>query len=412
MKNSQRLTLLIALSCLSFAAPTRSQASGEPHASSATTSTALWGDYPDDRPSCVRGVHVTAWYVGTKKGRAHLEKILAETEINAVVIDIKESEGDVYIPGVTLDGRPNYVKAVPDLKEYIQYLKDRGAYVIARQTIFHDEKLAHWKPDWAVKSSTPLAKAQEKGFRRDVWVDRKGSAWADEYNPEVWKYNIQIAEKAVDLGFQEIQFDYIRFPSDGPTRLCVYSKPHNEATAVKALSDFLEQTHQALKARGVPFSIDVFGLTGSSNGDMGIGQKLDQLIKHVDIICPMMYPSHYAPGEYGLKNPNASPYETLDRSIRDTKRLIGKSSVELRPWLQDFSLGIRYDAKHVRDQIDAAADHGVNEWLLWNPMCRYTRDALDPPPNEQERAEESQEKTREPAPEANKTSERKASKKI
>ncbi len=390
MKVCHRLITLLTLSCLAFATPACSQSPDETQTSTTAAKGAppVWGDLPNDRPSCIRGIHLTSWYTGTKKGRARFEKLLADTEINTVVIDIKESEGDVYIPGVKLDGKPNFVNAMPDIKEYIKYLKDRGIYVIARQTIFHDNKLAREKPEWAIRSSSPIPKAAEKGYRADVWVDKKGSGWADGYNPEVWKYNIDIAEKAGELGFQEVQFDYVRFPSDGQTKLCVYSKPHSSATAVKALEDFLERAHTKLKAQGVGLSIDVFGLVGSSTGDLGIGQKLDRLIGHVDAISPMMYPSHYYAGEFGIKDPNSSPYETIYHSIRDTKRVVGNHPVELRPWLQDFSLGVKYDGKKIRDQIDAAADLGVNEWLLWNPACRYTRGGLMPPMNEEEKAEE------------------------
>lgn len=353
----------------------------EKAASSTSTATAtlpLWGDFPNERPSCVKGVHLSAWYTGTKKGRAQFEKLLAETELNTVVIDIKESEGDVYIPGIMLDGKPNYVVAVRDMREYISFLKARGVYTVARMVVFHDNKLAKLKPEWAIRSSKPLPKATEKGYRADVWVDKKGSAWADPYNHAVWDYNIQIALKAVEMGFQEIQYDYIRFPSDGQTKLCVYSKPHGSAAAVEALGTFLELSRKKLNEKGVDLSIDVFGLVGSSDDDMGIGQRLSKLYKHVNVVSPMMYPSHYAPGEYGIKSPNASPYETIYRSIRDTKRMMKDPSVELRPWLQDFSLGIKYTGAHIRDQINAANDLGIYEWLLWNPACRYTQDGLLP----------------------------------
>lgn len=390
MKVCHRLMHLLALSCLALATPACSQSPEEPEASTAAAKAPvpLWGDWPDERPSCIRGIHLTSWYTGTRKGRARFEKLLADTELNTVVIDIKESEGDVYIPGVKLDGKPNFVKAMPDIEAYIKFLKARGIYVIARQVIFHDNKLAREKPEWAIRSSSPIARAAEKGYRKDVWVDRKGSAWADPYNSDIWKYNIHIAEKAAELGFQEVQYDYVRFPSDGPTKLCVYSKPHSSASAVKALEEFLHRSREKLNARGVGLSIDVFGLVGSSTGDLGIGQKLTQLIDHVDAISPMMYPSHYYAGEFGIKDPNSSPYETIYRSIKDTKKVLGNHPVELRPWLQDFSLGVKYDGKKIRDQIDAAADLGVNEWLLWNPSCRYTRGGLLPPMNEEERAEE------------------------
>jgi hypothetical protein len=387
MTNLSKLSLLASL-LLALAAPACSQDSDTAPSSTQTATIPLWGDAPHERPACVRGIHLTSWFTGSKKGRARIEKLLAETELNTVVIDIKESEGEVYIPGVKLDGEPNYVAAMPDIKAYIAFLKDRGVYVIARQVVFHDNKLAKMKPEWAVRSSSPIPAALEKGYRKDVWVDRKKSAWADPHNPDVWKYNIDIAVKAAELGFQEVQFDYIRFPSDGPTKFCVYSKPHSSAAAVKALGEFLERARERLRKEGVPLSIDVFGLTGSYDNDLGIGQKLDAIVNNVDVVSPMMYPSHYFAGEYGLKNPNASPYETLFRSIKDTKRVIGKRPVELRPWLQDFSLGIKYTGKHVRDQIEAAADQGVGEWLLWNPGCRYTRSGLEPLPAAEEPVED------------------------
>ena len=381
---------IFAVLFFAFAAPACSQAPEDPRASSTTSAAEtvpLWGDYPNERPSCVRGIHLSSWYTGSKKGRARFEKLLAETELNTVVIDIKESEGDVYIPGVKLGGEANYVAAMPDIKDYLKFLKARGIYVIARMCVFHDDKVAKRQPEWAIHASSPIPKAIEKGFRADVWVDRKGAAWADAYNTDVWDYNISIAVKAAEIGFQEVQYDYIRFPSDGPTRLCVYSKQHTSATAVKALADFLQRSRDRLNKEGVPLSIDVFGLTGSNNNDLGIGQKLDVLINHVDVISPMMYPSHYFSGEYGLRDPNSAPFETIYRSVKDTKKMVGNNPVELRPWLQDFSLGVKYTGRHVRDQIQAAEDHGVGEWLLWNPACRYTRSGLLPPPTAAEQGE-------------------------
>jgi len=346
--------------------------------STSSSTVPLWGDYPNARPTCVKGVHLTSWYAGSKKRRAKIETLLSETELNTVVIDVKEVEGDVFAPGVTLNGKPNYVAAIPDLKEYLSYLKARGVFTIARITCFHDEKLTHLMPDWAIHSSTPLALATEHGYRKDVWVDHKGTAWADPYNQAVGDYLIGIAERAVDAGFQGIQFDYIRFPSDGPTRLCVYSQRHTPKSAVRALVNFLHRAHDRLKPRNVELSIDVFGLTGSYDDDLGIGQKLSELLTYVDVISPMMYPSHYAPGEFGLKSPNNSPYQTVSRSVEDTMRVLGAKPVQLRPYLQDFSLGVKYTPQKVRAQIEATMDHGVNEWILWNAACRYTKEALEP----------------------------------
>jgi hypothetical protein len=358
--------------------PSNGETAAADTAKTAANQIPLWGDYPNERPSCVRGIHLTAWVVGSKKRRADYEALFADTELNTAVIDIKEIEGEVYVPGVKLDGHDVSVTAVRDFKNYLTFLKERGVYTVARMTVFKDQKLPKIKPEWAIHAEPPLAKAKEKGFQASVWVDKNGKAWADPYNPNVWDYNLDIAEKAADLGFQEIQFDYIRFPSDGAVERCRYSKPHSRASSVKALGDFLEAAHKRLSPRGVEISIDVFGLVGSSNDDMGIGQKLIDIVDHVDSLSPMMYPSHYGAGEYGIPSPNAAPYATVLRSISDTRKMLKHKKVVLRPYLQDFSLGVKYTAKHVRDQIEAAYDNGVGEWLLWNPQCRYTKDAFEP----------------------------------
>jgi hypothetical protein len=271
-----------------------------------------------------------------------------------------------------------YVAAVPDLKEYVKYLKERGIWTIARIVVFKDQRLPKLKPEWAIRSSTPLPLATEKGFASNVWVDHKGLAWADPTNSHVWDYNIAVAARAAEIGFQEVQFDYIRFPSDGKTKFCVYSKPHTKVQAPTFLADFLKRARQHLKPLGVEVSIDVFGLVGSTGDDMGIGQKLVELLDDVDAVSPMMYPSHYAAGELGIKDPNRTPYETIFYTVRDTQKLMTGRPVALRPYLQDFSLGVKYTPRLVRDQIQAAADLGVNEWLLWSPSCRYTKEALEP----------------------------------
>jgi len=180
------------------------------------------------------------------------------------------------------------------------------------------------------------------------------------------------------LGFQGIQFDYFRFPSDGPTRFCRYSQPHTKISGPQVLAKFLEKADRRLKPYGVEISIDTFGLAGTKNDDLGIGQKLTDIIEHIQVLSPMMYPSHYSSGTYGIEDPNSSPYEVVSRSVRDTLKTLQGTGVQLRPFLQDFSLGVKYNAERVRAQIEAAADRGVHEWLLWNSRCRYTKKALLP----------------------------------
>ena len=371
------LTFLFIVS-LSFVPAGCSQQHETPSEKSKTPAP-LWGDAANERPSCVKGIHLTSWVAGSKKRRPQFEALLAETELNTVVIDIKEIEGTVFVPGVKLDNTIDvHEQAMSDMQSYLKFLKERGVFTIARIVVFKDQLLAKRKPEWAVHSSSPQSKAVQAGFDKSVWVDRNGKAWADPYNPFVWKYNIDIAVRAAELGFQGIQFDYIRFPSDGNTKICVYSKLHTSESAVKALATFTARAKERLAPKGIEVSIDVFGLAGSYKNDLGIGQKLSDLTSHVDVISPMMYPSHYAPSEYGLRDPNSSPYPTVLRSVDDTLNALKGTKVQLRPYFQDFSLGVKYTARHVRDQIEAAAAHGVEEWLLWNPSCHYTKEALMP----------------------------------
>lgn len=337
----------------------------------------LWGDKPHKKPKHVRGIHLTSWVAGSPQLRPKFEVLFAETELNTAVIDVKEVEGDVYIYDVYLEGDILVsTSAMSRPKSYIKYLKDRGVYTVARVVVFKDNLIPKLKPEWAVKSSSPLPKALEKGFQKDIWVDDRGHAWIDPYNEKGWDYIVHVASQAAALGFQEIQFDYIRFPSDGNTKWARYPGQKEGVTPVDALADFLKRAHQTLDPMGVLISIDTFGMAGSNNTGLGIGQDISQLLNHIDVISPMMYPSHYGAGEFGIADPNSEPYETINRSIRDTKKILSGSKVVLRPYLQDFSLGVKYDAEKVRAQIQALEDNGIHEWLLWNPLCRYTREAL------------------------------------
>jgi len=298
--------------------------------------------------------------------------------LNTAVIDVKEVEGDVYLYGAQLDGEDVFVRAVSEFAKYLIYLKDRGIYTIARIVVFKDNRLAKMRPEWAVKSSSHLPKAIEMGFDENIWVDNFGHAWADPYNEKVWDYNIDVASRAIQMGFQGVQFDYIRFPSDGLTKFCRYSVRRTTESTINALANFLERAHQRLNPMGAEISMDVFGLAGSYDNDLGIGQRLSRLLDHVDAVSPMMYPSHYGAGEFGIEDPNSAPFEVVDRSVRDTLKMLEGKNVQLRPFLQDFSLGVKYTEELVRAQIEAVTGNNVNEWLLWNPRCRYTKNALIP----------------------------------
>ncbi len=316
------------------------------------------------KPKYVRGVHLTSWVAGSQKLRQPLEKLVEETEINTFVIDIKEYEGEVYLPGYKkADEYKCFTNAIPDAQKYIAELKKKNIYLIARIVTFKDNQLPKRRPDLAVKD-----------VNGGLWKDRAGLTWLDPYNKENWDYNIGLAEHAVKMGFDEIQFDYVRFPSDGNMKNCRYIQPHSSVTASAAIVNFLEAAHKRLKPLGVNIGIDVFGLTTTVTGDMGIGQKIVEMTRWADFVSPMVYPSHYAKGEYGIPDPNKAPYHTVYLSLESAKRRIPVSKI--RPYLQDFSLGVHYGSKELLEQIQACYDNDVAEWLLWNPRCVYTRQAF------------------------------------
>jgi hypothetical protein len=326
---------------------------------------------PQEKP--VHALHVTAWLAGSKKYRAHLNELFQTTIINTVVIDIKEYEGEVYIPGVGMAEKAGaYVPAIPDIAAWIVDLKSRRIYTVARIVVYKDNIMPRKNPSLAVKNP-----------QGNLWYDRNKVTWLDPYNPEAGRYNLLIALQAARLGFDEVQFDYIRFPTDGSLSQMRFAKPYDKTAAPQALVEFLRQARQLLHPLGIKISVDVFGLTTAVNTGMGIGQLLVPMAQQVDFICPMVYPSHYAKGEYGIPNPNDQPYRIIHLAMHDALKALGPSgSSKLRPYYQDFSLpgrGIHYGKKEVRAQMQAGADLGLPSWTLWNARCSYTLDALRTP---------------------------------
>ena len=251
------------------------------------------------------------------------------------------------------------MKKVGDMVALMKTLKERNIYPIARIVVFKDPRLAEARPDLAVKNKSG-----------GVWRDRKGLAWVDPHSREVWKYAVDVAEEAMSFGFKEIQFDYVRFTSDGKISDCVY--PYADGKSKEdTIKEFLEYARERLKPYGAVISADIFGLVCSVQDDLGIGQKLEKIGAAVDILSPMVYPSHYYKGTYGLANPNLAPYETVTQSMIDAKNRLAGIDVKLRPWLQDFNLGSRYGREQIMAQIKALNDQGIRDWLFWNPSCRY-----------------------------------------
>lgn len=327
---------------------------------------------PDDqerakpRPVKVKGLYVTGFNAGSWEKLQPILQLVEETEINALVIDVKDVTGFL-----TYDSRLGQVQAlgadsdkIKDMKELVRQLRQRDIYLIARLVLFKDPLLAKKRIDLAV---------QKKNGK--LWLDYKGKAWADPYSKEVWDYNLSIASEAAKFGFDEVQFDYVRFPSDGPVKEAVYPG-RNQWSKEETIKQFLAYARKTLEPYGIYISADVFGLVTSARDDMGIGQKLELVAQEVDYISPMVYPSHYAPGTYGLQDPNAMPYDTVYKSLTDAVYRLEGMETTLRPWLQDFTLGYRYGPREVRQQIQATYDAGLEEWILWNPANTYTKEAL------------------------------------
>jgi hypothetical protein len=289
--------------------------------------------------------------------------------LNTVVIALKEYDGRMFVRGVPLGAQVgSYVNAIPDLEGCVRDFKDAGIYTIGRIVLFKDDLLARRRPDLAIRKPDGT-----------VWTNDKGVAWVDPYQREVWNYNLAIASRAAAY-FDEIQFDYIRFPSDGPVAQARYSRAdHTPLTAAQNLADFMRRAREILTPSGVKISVCLFGLTTTDRSGMGIGQRLEQFVAQADYVSPMMYPSHYNKGEYGIKDPNRSPYKTIHRGLKQVATKLGADASKVRPYLQDFSLGHRYGPNEVRAQIMAAARLGVRSWILWNPQNRYTWDGIPRP---------------------------------
>ncbi len=315
-----------------------------------------------EEPPIVKGVYATGWMTGRSSFLENMVEFTAKTEVNSMVIDVKDDSGRIsYHSKVPLAQSIGASYPKFDPVKVTNLLHQNNIYPIARIVIFKDPHLASRRPDLAVRST-----------QGGIWKDFKGLAWVDPYNKSVWEYNVAVAKEAASLGFKEIQFDYVRFTSDGLLKHCLYPAV-NGSTKSDTISDFLKYAYQELKPLGVKISADVFGLTCSAQSDMGIGQVFEKIAENVDVICPMVYPSHYHKGDFNIPDPDRSPYQTVYRSMMDAKRKAAtlKKPVIIRPWLQDFSLRNHYGREQLLAQIKAVQDAGLQEWIFWNPTNRY-----------------------------------------
>ena len=312
-----------------------------------------------------RAIYITSWTAGIKRFNALLDMV-TRSHLNAMVIDVKDSTGrvgyDSKVPLVAQTGA--YERRIRDLDGILKLCREKKVYTIARIAVFQDPNLAKARPDLAVG-------AGGKG----VWKDRKGLAWVDPASKVVWDYNLAIAKEVAAKGFDEVQFDYVRFPTDGKLKTMSYPVYKRDVPKHEIIRRFFQYVDQQMKPVDVLTSADIFGLTTMVEDDMNIGQRLEDVADYVDFVCPMIYPSHYPKGHLGLKNPADHPYRIIyDASLRGMKRLEGKRA-KMRPWLQDFKLGAVYDKKMVRDQIQAARDACVSGFSMWNARNVYTESA-------------------------------------
>ncbi|HEX6133275.1 MAG TPA: putative glycoside hydrolase [Longimicrobiales bacterium] len=322
------------------------------------------------RPSVVKGLYLNAWAAGSEAKLARLIRVANETEINAFVIDVKEGGEISYRSRVPLARAIGADRQyIADPRAMLRKLRENGIYPIARIVVFKDGMLSKARPDWAVQH-----------VDGGDWLDNDGYRWVDSFNRHVWDYNIAIAREALELGFAEVQWDYVRFP-DVPQSLmrqAVWPAAEGRAKA-DGIRDFLLYSREQLAKYDVEVTADVFGLTTSARSDMGIGQLWEKMADATDVLLPMVYPSHYVRGSYGIAHPNASPYETVKTALEHAVRRSNgiENAATVRAWLQDFTLGQpRYDASYVRAQIDAVYDAGLKEWVLWHPGSNYTVEAL------------------------------------
>jgi hypothetical protein len=327
------------------------------------------------QPLTVRAAYLTYYGVGDRAIRERVLGLTDRTELNAVVVDVKGDRGMIPYRTEVAAAREAGAQGPVIIKDFDAMLADwkaRGLYTIARVVAFKDTVLAHHRPGLAIVD-TRTGKP---------WIDNERLAWVDPTREEVWDYLIAIAREAARKGFDEVQFDYVRFPTDGKLSAARYSRPITQEVRIATIAGFLARARRELGPTGVYLAADVFGYTAFNDNDTDIGQRLEELAPHLDYLSPMVYPSGYHRGIPGFRHPVEHPYEVVRESVRLTRKRTAHAVVEVRPWIQDFRdyafdrriFGIR----EVRAQIRGADEAGAVGWMLWNPRNDYTADALRP----------------------------------
>lgn len=315
---------------------------------------------PRRLPAEIRGVHVTMPLLSID-GKLDEYLALADDGMTAIQIDVKDENGEVGLasPNVPLARKVGAVQGYYNGTAVARQVHDAGLYLIGRVVVFEDPRLASGSPELAI---------QARGG--GIWTNDQGLGWTNPYDERVWQYNVDIAAAAARAGFDEIMFDYVRFPSDGNVDDAVYPT-RLDVPRWQVIADFLAYARERLEPLGVRVSAAVFGLAATR--ELGIGQKPAAMAEHLDAIYPMVYPSHYGSGEYNLTDPSAQPGVTVSYSLLDFRRKLEGTATRIVPWLQDF---FGYTLEDIALQVDAARRARAAGYLLWNPNAVYTAGAL------------------------------------
>jgi len=327
-------------------------------------------------PEEVRGIYWTVATAGSERGDELLQYMKTHG-LNTAVIDLKLDNGALGFEPTNPELKP-YAAEKPSAKDFperLEQLYESGIYRIARIAVMRDSVFTRLHPDQAMQTANGT-----------VWHDTTGAGWVDPASPLAAEYALALAREAYDMGFDEIQFDYIRFASDGALgaiRHSQYDETQTKHEVMKAFFDKMATLHEA----SIPLSFDVFGMTFWSTSDFGIGQRLEDVFSDADFVSPMVYPSHYPNGFEGFSNPALYPYEIVKRSLDKGAELLSTdhfiqeedSRAKFRPWLQDFDIGAVYTAARIKAEIQAARDAGAAGWILWNARNVYEPVQYDAP---------------------------------
>ena len=333
-------------------------------------------------PQAVKAIYMTACIASERRLRSKVVSVIQGTEVNSVVIDYKDYTGTISYASTTLQGRENNGNGcrISDLPDFIAELHTLGIYTIGRITVFQDPLYASTHVDVAIQS---------KKKPGTPWKDVHGLAYINPGARSYWDRVVAMAHEAHDIGFDEINFDYIRFPSDGVLSDMLISG-NASSTKASILKGFFAYLHEQLTVHNssttpvtqrIVTSADLFGLTTSADGDMGIGQVLENTFPYFDYIAPMVYPSHFAKGFNGFATPATHPFDVVRYSMsKAVERAVAASTTpsKLRTWIQAFDLGAVYTPDMVRAQMQATYDSGLNSWMIWNAASVYNKEYLLP----------------------------------